>query len=776
MLKTIFSSIIEISIVSSIIITLLAILYTFINKRYAAKWHCVIWFVIMLRLLVPINITLPSAPIVVPEPPKQEVVVNRPVQQTQPVVTEQVKGETTTTPTTPQQNISQKEPIQTQPVTVVIDRILIAAYVWLLGIFAVSVFYCIKRIQFHQYLKWNSQKVNQKRLLSMITQVSNEIRLSKNVTPILCKGISSPMVISLVKPKLLLPMLNYSDENLKAILRHELIHIKKNHLWFKFGILLCEIVYWFNPFVYLMTRFAQRDIEYACDSAVLKYTSESYKEEYSRAILSVIENTLWGNKRTNLVLSTGFSDGKKTLKNRFQNIFDDNKKKKGFFIIVALILVITIVGSIVVFGKKDVKQVNDSLTIYKYVDDIDDDLVSVGPGYHIKNMISYYKQKYPNVKVNLVEFKGTKKEYFNKLNSDVMAGKGPDVIVLDQDFVNYSNAYKLMKSGVLTELDDFIKQDKNINLNDYYKPIMDEGIYKNRRYILPVQFTVPLMMSGKQALKDAGINADNCKKDFWGLSEEMYRYYSQSQDKDKLIRSTWKYNPFIDELEYMGIRGAFDYNKETVKFDTNDFKKAMKQYKPWYQFDQKTDPNEYMPFGRLINEKKVLFGASLDQNPMGIFYYIQTLENKDQPVIIPIRTIDGGMEAQISTAVGIRNNSKNKQNAYNYIKLMLSPEAMYDYFNQGFSTNKKFAQAIITSNREVTPGHYSKEYDITYSAIPKECYKEVSSILDQVNGAHFYTPLTNQLIDYMKSYLEDKKSYEECIKEAKQKFELYLSE
>lgn len=62
MLGNIFSSIIEISLTSSIIILLLLVT-PFIQKKYTAKWRYILWFILTIRLIIPFNITLPTTPV-----------------------------------------------------------------------------------------------------------------------------------------------------------------------------------------------------------------------------------------------------------------------------------------------------------------------------------------------------------------------------------------------------------------------------------------------------------------------------------------------------------------------------------------------------------------------------------------------------------------------------------------------------------------------------------------------------------------------------------------
>jgi hypothetical protein len=166
-----------------------------------------------------------------------------------------------------------------------------------------------------------------------------------------CKKAQRPMMTGFFKPLLLLPDLDYSDADLKVILKHELIHYRSRDIWYKLLMVCANAVHWFNPLVYLMTTASNRDIEMACDSELIKDSDSVFRKQYSETILSAIHN---GNQRQ-MAFSTYFYGGKKIMKERFANIFDMNKKRNGIFTLCAIILVIGIAGASVAYGVNDSK-------------------------------------------------------------------------------------------------------------------------------------------------------------------------------------------------------------------------------------------------------------------------------------------------------------------------------------------------------------------------------------------------------------------------------------
>ncbi|MDD3394788.1 MAG: M56 family metallopeptidase, partial [Anaerotignum sp.] len=127
----------------------------------------------------------------------------------------------------------------------------------------------------------------------------------------------------------------YKKNQLKYILKHELVHCKRRDIWYKAVLMLARGVHFFNPFVYWMVCLAERDIEYSCDSIVLEKCSLSQRQDYGMTILDSIRQ----GRQTNS-LSTAFHGGKEELKVRIDHIFDMRKKRRGIPLLLALLLIV----------------------------------------------------------------------------------------------------------------------------------------------------------------------------------------------------------------------------------------------------------------------------------------------------------------------------------------------------------------------------------------------------------------------------------------------------
>ena len=92
----------------------------------------------------------------------------------------------------------------------------------------------------------------------MEKRIAEEMKIRRVPELLVQEQIRSPMLFGYIHKKLLLsPM--YTIDEISLIMRHEMIHVKNNDLWYKlFFILICDI-YWFNPLFRLMKKLAKRE-------------------------------------------------------------------------------------------------------------------------------------------------------------------------------------------------------------------------------------------------------------------------------------------------------------------------------------------------------------------------------------------------------------------------------------------------------------------------------------------------------------------------------------
>ena len=118
-------------------------------------------------------------------------------------------------------------------------------------------------------------------------RLSRQVRLSapagKRVYR--CDTISTPFILGIVNPKIFLPS-DLDERTAVSVLAHEQAHLRRgDHLWKPLGYVLLSI-YWFNPLCWVAYFLFCRDVEQACDEAVIGRMNPQQKKDYSAALLA----------------------------------------------------------------------------------------------------------------------------------------------------------------------------------------------------------------------------------------------------------------------------------------------------------------------------------------------------------------------------------------------------------------------------------------------------------------------------------------------------------
>lgn len=112
----------------------------------------------------------------------------------------------------------------------------------------------------------------------------------KQISIRILPGSHSPMVCGLWKPYILLPEnLKLSDEELYYVLKHEIQHIIHHDLWLKLGVQILVILYWWNPFCWLLERYLKCFLEMRVDFSMADNPKQ--KVAYLTCLLNILKQT-----------------------------------------------------------------------------------------------------------------------------------------------------------------------------------------------------------------------------------------------------------------------------------------------------------------------------------------------------------------------------------------------------------------------------------------------------------------------------------------------------
>lgn len=413
-----------------------------------------------------------------------------------------------------------------------------------------------------------------------------------------------------------------------------------------------------------------------------------------------------------------------------------------------------------------VPQTNKHLSIY-----------ASGKSELLSAALNQYRKLYPDVEVELIKPQKTSnsveaQEQYNQVLTQLMAGKGPDILLVDDQGMDIE---KLVRQGVFADMEPYFKAD-GFDWEPYNRAVMDAGVWNGKRFVIPLSYSFDLLCTTQTALEETGFDVEACK-DFKGFLDETTRYMDDPAQTRRLF-SDW-FDVGFDFYYKSGI-SVIDYDEKTVDFSDPLLTSAIH----WNRTVRETHPYsasiDHLIGAAAVRDHQALWTTSGTGVLFDLFFTAGALRTVDETVMMPIRDVNGGIQAHIDSPMVVRGNSENLQNAYDFLKILLSLElqdevfgsmpvldsAAENYLNRGFGSHSP----------EGTHGFASTTH--RGSALDDPSQEEIQQILDlthEVTGAYYSNPYTSVGL-LMGRYISGYEEYEETLEKAQSALELYLTE
>lgn len=323
-MNTVFESVLSASLSGGIIIALILIL-RLVLKKAPRRYICLLWLLAAVRLLVPLEIesSLSLQPDVGPllAQRQEESIAQEPADPVPAVPGGTENGSMSVAGSSAAISddvvISTGDALSGGDVTVsVSDWTEAVPGIWT----AVACGFLVYTLISYIVLKW---------------KVRGAVWLDGNVYE--CAAISSPFLLGYLRPRIYLPV-GLAPGDMEHILAHERAHIRRLDHWTKLVLFLCLAVHWFNPLVWAAYILLCRDMEMACDEAVIRDMPLERRKDYSRALVNCAANM-------RLVSACPVAFGEVSVKARILKVL--NYRRPVFWI--SLICIVAIVFVAVCF-------------------------------------------------------------------------------------------------------------------------------------------------------------------------------------------------------------------------------------------------------------------------------------------------------------------------------------------------------------------------------------------------------------------------------------------
>ena len=464
MLVLVFNRIIELSLTGSIIALLILGTKWLFKDKVSPKWHYYIWFVLLVKLVMPVDIESTYA--IIPSVEFQsQGGQTLPMMSESPVLYSKLFSDIHT-------GMSEIE-IESQLLEWKYGAVLpMLSKVWLIIVLLMVFYKALRERQF--YMKQMAlQEICNPMINNLKDRLMKDMGLNKRIGIYIHNGKTVPKVYGVIKPKIIISeeLLCRSDiSRLKYVLLHELYHVKQKDVIINAlrSVLMC--IYFFNPLIVWCLGKMAVDCETSCDAMLLEGLDPQERLDYGHTLISLIKQS--SQKTQTLALSLG---RKKDMVRRIEMIKSYrsvNLKSK----IVGLVLTVVLVGSCLIVphaSAEEVKEIgSDDVVAIQPVD-----VVTMENEEEIQSELSFIK---PVENGNITSYYGSR---FEKVHSGVdigaqrdeaiLAAESGKVVYVDLENTELGKIIVLEHLGgiktlyaqceeILVEVDDFVEKGDSI--------------------------------------------------------------------------------------------------------------------------------------------------------------------------------------------------------------------------------------------------------------------------------------------------------------------------
>lgn len=272
----------------------LMIIKRLFRQKLGANWHYYIWFMLILRLIIPFT---PSAPFSVFNfIPDYQQVINLPqisissadeANSTASIQTNDNNGNTSSETLPEIKNV--QLPKASSPKAWF--NWSTSALVWMSGVIAIFLYILLV----NRLLLLRAKKLpvcDSEDILKILNECKSKLKVHSEVTVLYDADIKSPAIFGLFHPKISISpdILNkLSSEELSYVFMHELSHLKRGDLLVNGLVLTIQAMYWFNPLVWYALHQMKQDCEISCDANALASLKPEDHKKYGQTIINLLQ-------------------------------------------------------------------------------------------------------------------------------------------------------------------------------------------------------------------------------------------------------------------------------------------------------------------------------------------------------------------------------------------------------------------------------------------------------------------------------------------------------
>lgn len=411
--------------------------------------------------------------------------------------------------------------------------------------------------------------------------------------------------------------------------------------------------------------------------------------------------------------------------------------------------------------------------------------------YSINQAIVNYQKENSNVQVTyevgISEESGiTENDAIRTLITEIMADKGPDIILADNLNIN-----SFIEQGLFEDMSDIFLE--YIDEDKIFKSIVNSFKKDDKIYTMPLRITI-LAICGQSQYIDKVNDLNSLTEVIKSCGNETNKKVIDVHTPAEIVSLLYKSNgeSWIedDKLNEENIRDFLSCGKEIYEVIRKAY--SDKEYQEYITDQQQYGENNSWYLNGGLNGLTLLVDnyGEINIGNISDFYTLgQTTSANQYDNSITYKLLNGTSKNVFSPneILAINSKSNSKDAAKQFVKAMFNVDMQIMESNYGFPVNKEAYNKMYDSLKGkrkdgviATTGYENKDGSVKEFEIKVSSEKEKDSLAEAIENLTTPVFIDNQLIDIISKnlelYINNEATLEEAVNNVKQSLEIKLTE
>lgn len=298
--------------------------------------------------------------------------------------------------------------------------------------------------------------------------------------------------------------------------------------------------------------------------------------------------------------------------------------------------------------------------------------------YDLKRAITSFNKESDKYQIEVTSYEdqdsnGSYDEKIKRLNNDLVAGKIPDILLVDSNIPFESYVSK----GLIADLNGFFEKDETIKREDYLENVLEAFSMDGKLYRIAPSFNIQTLAAKKSIVGD---------KTSWTVDE--FLEVAKNNPDAKMFGDEMTNSNFLNQMIMMNIGSYINYETGECHFDSDSFKKLLEYAKDNFpteiNYDELySDDNYWQEREMAYREGKAILRSEYIYN-LRTLKYDEVGYMGEETTFIGVPSDNGcGSTIYPNTTLAVMAKAKNPDGAWEFIKTLLSDEAQSSNMNSG---------------------------------------------------------------------------------------------